>query len=108
MPLLWSQNEDRVLDTQVMQKDGEVICRRRECLQCKSRFSTIENLSLVYPYVIKKTAVENPFSRENIKGLRLLAKNALSVWPQIESIVDRIGIGSSIAEKRNSIQTNWP
>jgi transcriptional repressor NrdR len=54
-------NEDRVLDTRE-QKDGEVIRRRRECLQCKSRFSTIENLSLVYPYVIKKkTVVENPF-----------------------------------------------
>lgn len=85
-------NEDRVLDTRE-QKDGEVIRRRRECLQCKSRFSTIENLSLVYPYVIKKDGRREPFSREKIlKGLQAACQKRPVSLAQIESIVDRIGI----------------
>jgi transcriptional repressor NrdR len=46
-------NEDRVLDTRE-QKEGEMIRRRRECLECKSRFSTVETLNLNFPLIIKK------------------------------------------------------
>ncbi|WP_374032309.1 hypothetical protein [Bdellovibrio bacteriovorus] len=44
--------DDRVLDTRV-QKDGS-IRRRRECLECKARFSTVETIMLAFPFIIKK------------------------------------------------------
>ena len=45
--------EDKVLDTRV-QREGEAIRRRRECLQCNGRFTTVETLLQVYPLIIKK------------------------------------------------------
>src|SRR5690349_16708538 len=85
-----AHNEDRVLDTRE-QKDGGAIRRRRECLQCKSRFSTIETLSLVFPYVIKKDGRREPFSREKVlKGLEAACQKRPVSLAQIESIVERL------------------
>jgi transcriptional repressor NrdR len=83
-------NEDRVLDTRE-QKDGEAIRRRRECLQCKSRFSTVEALSLVFPYVVKKDGRREPYSREKVlKGLQAACQKRPVSLAQLEAAVDRI------------------
>jgi transcriptional repressor NrdR len=83
-------NEDRVLDTRE-QKDGEAIRRRRECLKCKSRFSTVEALSLVFPYIVKKDGRREPYSREKVlKGLQAACQKRPISLSQLESSVDRI------------------
>jgi transcriptional repressor NrdR len=85
-------NEDRVLDTRE-QKEGEVIRRRRECLKCKARFSTVEQLSLVFPFVIKKDGRREPFSKEKIlRGLQAACQKRPVSLSQIENICDRISI----------------
>lgn len=85
-------NEDRVLDTRE-QKEGEVIRRRRECLSCKARFSTIENICLSYPYIIKKDGRREPFSKEKIlKGLQAACQKRPISLSQLESLVDRVAV----------------
>ena len=87
-PFCHNQN-DRVLDTRV-QKDGS-IRRRRECLSCKSRFTTVETLVLNYPMIIKKDGRREPFSREKVlKGLQAACQKRPISHDQLESVVDRI------------------
>jgi transcriptional repressor NrdR len=83
-------NEDRVLDTRE-QKEGELIRRRRECLSCKSRFSTVESLNLNYPMIVKKDGRREPFSKEKIfKGLQAACQKRPVSHMQLESVLDRI------------------
>ncbi len=83
-------NEDRVLDTRE-QKEGEVIRRRRECLQCKSRFSTVESLNLIFPSVVKKDGRREPFSKEKIsRGLQAACQKRPISLGQLDAVVDRI------------------
>jgi transcriptional repressor NrdR len=83
-------SEDRVLDTRV-QKDGELIRRRRECLDCKSRFTTVESLLVSYPMVIKKDGRREPFTKEKIlKGVQAAAQKRPISTAQVEALVDRI------------------
>ena len=83
-------SDDRVLDTRE-QKDGESIRRRRECLECKARFSTVETISLSLPFVIKKDGRREPFAREKIlKGLQAACQKRPVSLNQLECIVERI------------------
>ncbi len=87
-PFCHNQN-DRVLDTRV-QKDGS-IRRRRECLSCKSRFTTVETLVLNYPMIIKKDGRREPFLREKVlKGLQAACQKRPISHDQLEQVVDRI------------------
>ncbi len=83
--------EDRVLDTRV-QKDGG-IRRRRECLECKARFSTLETIMLSYPFIIKKDGRREPFSKEKIlKGLQAACQKRPVSLAHLEAIVERIAV----------------
>ena len=83
-------NEDRVLDTRE-QKDGLSIRRRRQCLKCKSRFTTVESQNLSYPFVIKNDGRREPYSREKIlKGLQAACQKRPVGLSQVEQVVDQI------------------
>lgn len=85
-----SHTEDRVLDTRE-QKEGEVIRRRRECLKCKARFTTTENLVLSYPYVIKKDGRREPFSKSKLlHGIQAACQKRPVSLEQIENIVNKV------------------
>ncbi len=82
-------SEDKVLDTRV-QKDGG-IRRRRECLSCKSRYSTLETVMLNYPFVIKKDGRREPFSKEKIlRGLQASCQKRPVSLSQLEAAVEKI------------------
>lgn len=82
-------SEDKVLDTRV-QKDGG-IRRRRECLSCKSRYSTLETVVLSYPFVIKKDGRREPFNKEKLlRGLSAACQKRPVSLAQLESVVERI------------------
>lgn len=84
-------SDDRVLDTRV-QKDGG-IRRRRECLECKARFSTLETVMVNLPFIIKKDGRREPFSREKIlKGLQAACQKRPVSLPQIEAVADRLSV----------------
>lgn len=81
--------EHRVLETRLHRE--EEIRRRRECLSCRLRFSTVETLLVAYPQVIKKDGRREPFSKEKLRrGIQIACKKRPVSVGQIENIVNRI------------------
>ena len=81
---------DRVLDTRDS-KDLDRIRRRRECLECKSRFTTTESISFIFPFVIKKDGRREPFSKEKLgKGLLAACQKRPISQHQLEMIGEEI------------------
>ena len=85
--------ENKVIDSR-LSKEGEVIRRRRECLQCTRRFTTYERAEEAFPLVVKKDGRREAFERMKIvAGLkRACEKRPVSI-EAIEAVVDRIERG---------------
>jgi transcriptional repressor NrdR len=82
-------SEDKVLDTRV-QKDGG-IRRRRECLSCKSRYSTLETVMLSYPFIIKKDGRREPYNKDKLlRGIQASCQKRPVSLQQLEAVVERI------------------
>ena len=64
-------DNDRVIDSRAGD-DGASIRRRRECVECKKRFTTYERVERQMLAVVKKDGEREPFERDKIK--RGLAK----------------------------------
>ncbi|ANY23331.1 MULTISPECIES: transcriptional regulator NrdR [Gordonia] len=62
------KNDDtKVIDSRVAD-EGQAIRRRRSCVECGRRFSTVESAVLA---VVKRNGVTEPFSREKVmRGVR--------------------------------------
>lgn len=58
--------EDRVVDTR-LSKEGALIRRRRECLQCSHRFTTVEEIVPTELYVIKRDGRREEFNPQKIR-----------------------------------------
>lgn len=98
-------NQDRVLDTRV-QKDGGQIRRRRECSECKSRFSTVEAVMLDYPLIIKKDGRREEFNRTKVLGgIQAACQKRPVSLARMETIVDRVALWAlNRADKEISAQ----
>jgi transcriptional repressor NrdR len=83
-------DNDRVIDSRASD-DGLAIRRRRECLDCKRRYTTYERLEEMAIKVIKKQGERQPFSREKMRrGLeRACWKRPISD-EQIDSIISAV------------------
>ena len=83
-------DNDRVLDSR-SSEEGYAIRRRRECIQCKRRYTTYERLEELAIKVVKKDGIREPFSRDKIRrGLaRACWKRPLSD-AQIATVVAEI------------------
>ena len=80
--------KDKVLDTR-QSKDGTVVRRRRECLECGFRFTTYERFQEEKILVKKKKGSIEPFNKEKIeRGIKLASKNRPISEEQIKAIVD--------------------
>ncbi len=60
-------DNDRVIDSRASQ-EGYAIRRRRECLGCKRRYTTYENIEDLAIKVVKKDGTRVPLDREKIRG----------------------------------------
>ncbi len=81
---------DRVIDSR-QSKDGTVIRRRRECIDCGYRFTTYERFEEEKIIVKKKKGHTEPFNKEKIiRGIKLASKNRPVSEKQIISIADEI------------------
>lgn len=81
---------DRVLETRV-HNEGEQIRRRRECLDCKDRYTTVETVVLTLPLVIKKDGRREEFSRDKIlRGVQAACQKRPISLAQMEAIVDQV------------------
>jgi transcriptional repressor NrdR len=82
--------ENRVIDSRLTE-DGGVIRRRRECLQCKRRFTTYERVEEMLPMVVKKDGRREMFDRAKvIVGLKKACEKRPVSMDAIEQAVDRI------------------
>lgn len=82
--------EEKVVDSREG-KDGEVVRRRRQCLQCLRRFTTYERIEEIHCMVIKTDGRREPFDRHKILAglLKATQKRPVSVT-QLEKIIDEI------------------
>ena len=81
---------DKVVDSREG-KEGGVIRRRRECLQCGRRFTSYERIDEIPCMVIKKDGTRERFERQKlIVGLlKACEKRPVSV-AEVESVADRV------------------
>jgi transcriptional repressor NrdR len=82
--------DNKVVDSRAG-KEGDVIRRRRECLACRSRFTTYERIEEELPLVVKRDGRREPFDRQKILTgiLKACEKRPIS-YPTIEKVVDSL------------------
>jgi transcriptional repressor NrdR len=85
-----SYEESKVVDSRPTE-EGASIRRRRECGQCKNRFTTYEKIEEVPLIVVKKDGNRESYNRSKlINGLvRACEKRPVSI-EQIENMLDQI------------------
>ena len=85
-----SNLEDRVLDSRPTD-EGTTVRRRRECLNCKKRFTTYEKVEYMPLIVIKKDKSRQAYDREKLLNgvLRACEKRPVSIH-QLEEIIDNV------------------
>ncbi|HEY3441076.1 MAG TPA: transcriptional regulator NrdR [Paludibaculum sp.] len=82
--------EDRVIDSRES-KEGDVIRRRRECLQCLRRFTTYERIDEVPYMVVKKDGRREKFDRQKVLSglLKACEKRPISMT-KLAELVDEV------------------
>jgi len=72
--------ETKVVDSRFT-NEGDQIRRRRECLQCKERFTTYETAELTFPRMVKSDTSREAFSEQKLRQglLRALEKRPVSM-----------------------------
>lgn len=84
------QTENRVIDSR-LNRDNNMIRRRRQCLKCRRRFTTYERIEETMPLVIKKDGRRESYDRVKIvSGLRRACEKRPVSINTIEAIADRI------------------
>jgi transcriptional repressor NrdR len=81
---------DKVVDSRES-KEGEVIRRRRECLECGKRFTSYERIDEIPYMVVKKDGTRERFERQKLIGglLKACEKRPVGVTA-LEGIADRV------------------
>jgi transcriptional repressor NrdR len=81
---------DKVVDSRES-KEGEVIRRRRECLNCGRRFTSYERIDEIPYMVVKKDGSRERFERQKLVAglLKACEKRPVTV-AALEGIADRV------------------
>jgi transcriptional repressor NrdR len=82
--------DTRVIDSRVV-GEGDQIRRRRQCEECKERFTTYEDAELNFPRIIKNDGRREPFIEEKLRAgiMRALEKRKVGI-DQVEVAIARI------------------
>lgn len=84
--------DSKVLDSRESM-EGAVIRRRRECLQCRKRFTTYERVEELAPLVVKKDGRREPFDREKLlSGLQKAVEKRPVSMDQLEALVAEVEV----------------
>ena len=85
-----SHPESKVVDSR-LGKEKDTIRRRRECLDCRKRFTTSERAEDALPLVVKKDGRREPFSRLKIlNGIKKACEKRPISINDLEKIVNRM------------------
>lgn len=111
-------DNDRVIDSRASE-DGYAIRRRRECLDCKRRYTTYERLEEMAIKVVKKHGERQPFSREKMRqGLEkacwkrpisdeqidtIIASVETNVYANFDQEVESCDLGKMVMEKLGAV-----
>jgi transcriptional repressor NrdR len=81
---------DKVVDSRES-KEGEVIRRRRECLECGRRFTSYERIDEIPYMLVKKDGSRARFDRQKLVAglLKACEKRPVSV-ASVEGVADRV------------------
>lgn len=81
---------DKVVDSRES-KEGEVIRRRRECLDCAKRFTSYERIDEIPYMVVKKDGSRERFDRQKLIGglLKACEKRPVTV-AALEHVADQV------------------
>ena len=82
--------EDKVVDSRES-REGDVIRRRRECLDCGRRFTSYERIDEIPYMVVKKDGSREKFDRQKLSAglLKACEKRPVSTT-QLEGIVNEV------------------
>lgn len=85
-----SHMDTRVIDSRLV-GEGDQIRRRRECTNCKERFTSYELAELNFPRIIKTDGRREPFSEDKLRGgiLRALEKRPVEM-EKVDIAVEQI------------------
>jgi len=82
--------EDKVIDSREAE-DGLAIRRRRECLKCKRRFTTYEEIEDKDLLVVKRDGRREPFSRKKLEtGILKACEKRPIPAETIKALVERL------------------
>lgn len=96
---------DKVVDSRES-KEGEVIRRRRECLECNRRFTSYERIDEIPYMVVKKDGRRERFDRQKLVGglLKACEKRPVRVGA-LEAIADKVeGVLQEKSEREMSTE----
>lgn len=82
--------EDRVVDSRES-REGDVIRRRRECVQCERRFTSYEKIDIEPFMVVKRDERREPYDREKLmRGLHVACRKRPVSEDTLEHLADSI------------------
>ncbi len=85
-----ANTEDRVVDSRES-REGEVIRRRRECIQCGRRFTSYEKIEHLAFQVVKRDQRREPYDREKLmRGLQVACRKRPVPQGELERVADSI------------------
>jgi transcriptional repressor NrdR len=101
-----SSLESKVIDSRPTD-DGHVIRRRRECINCRQRFTTYEKIEEIPMIIVKKNGMRESYNRMKVLNgiIRACEKRPVSM-DQMEALIDQIEskLHSSMEKE---IQSEW-
>jgi len=85
-----THSDTRVIDSRLL-GEGDQIRRRRECMECKARFTTYETAELSLPRVTTSDGRRETFSDEKLRRgvVKALEKRPVAM-ERVEAALDRI------------------
>ncbi|NNG02313.1 MAG: transcriptional repressor NrdR [Desulfobacteraceae bacterium] len=82
--------DNKVIDSRVS-KDGSVIRRRRECIDCNRRFTTYEHIEEIPIMIIKKDGRREVFNRDKVRaGIQRACEKLDISMNVIEDFIDEL------------------
>ncbi len=84
------EGNNKVIDSR-LGKDGNVIRRRRECIDCSRRFTTYEHVEEIPVMIVKKDGRREHFNREKVRtGMQIACRKRKISMNVIEEFIDNL------------------
>ncbi len=99
-PFCKKSQQTKVVDSRNI-KEGRAVRRRRECLKCKERFTTYEEIEILRLTILKRDGSKEEYDRYKIEnGLRRALEKRPVTEEKIEKLIAEIEYEIQSKEKR--------